>query len=400
MLERNKKIYYVLTVVSCSLLSLCTIGIVVNCMGLFIDPIKNYYNVTNGSVSLIITLINITFGLASIFVTPILNKYKLKNILIISVLTCLISLWLFSINNIFNLYYVLALVYGTSACFFSIVTYSIVLHNWFDKGFGTISSLVICFAGIGGVVFSKLINYQIVLHGFRNAFMFVAMLIGLSCIIPILCLHLTPEEVGLTKVVDENKKNIVSNNKTDLKIVRLLLVYIAVISIVRGFSPIVSSFGISKGLDSNAAATLVSLVMVSNIISKPLMGIVSDKYSYFLGNFIGMIIVCLSFIMFRVSTTDLMLKASCLSYGFIYSITTVGVQLILKDSTTNEDFGKYYAQINLTNYVMFALGIYLVGLSFDIFKSYNPTLIILAGLASINIVVLLIIFLNKRKINN
>ena len=168
-LTRFPKLYYVLVFISCCLIQGSTIGLLSNCLGLFIVPISNNLNITVGKSALFVTIVSLSSGLMSPLVNKIISRFKLYLIAIISNLLVLIAYIGIGYSKNIYLIYLFAIILGSSLVLYSTLVSSIIINNWFDKYNGVLTGACMAFSGIAGALFNPIINNLIINNGYKYA---------------------------------------------------------------------------------------------------------------------------------------------------------------------------------------------------------------------------------------
>lgn len=138
----------------------------------------------------------------------------------------------------------------------------------------------------------------------------------------------------------------------------------------------------------------MSLSMVGNILTKLLIGILSDN--------LGPVKACASMIALNAyalllslfgsaAQSALILYIAALLYGSVYSVGAVGFSLLSRKFFGPENYSKAYSVIGLLTTTGSALSLPLIGYLYDFTGSYLPMFWIALGFHGVNLVLLWVV---------
>lgn len=157
---------------------------------------------------------------------------------------------------------------------------------------------------------------------------------------------------------------------------------------IAGIAQHFTGFALSIRLTTETGALRMSLSMVGNILTKLLIGILSDR--------IGSVKACVSMIVLNAcalllslygsaSQSALVLYAAALLYGSVYS---VGFSLLSRRFFGPENYSKAYSVIGLLTITGSAISLPLIGYLYDFTGSYLPMFWIALGFHGVNLALL------------
>ena len=190
---------------------------------------------------------------------------------------------------------------------------SALISNWFVKHRGAVLGVVLCASGVGGAVFSQMVNYWITEFGWRHSYR-TSFVIALVCALVVVALVRTkPEEMGLRPLQSDTGGDFVSKKTggkegvTLREAMRTPLFYIIMpCAFFIGFlnNPIYVSVPAQMadaGFSPAASATVSSILFLSIAVSKILLGIIHDRFGLtptlcicFLSNIVGLALLVLA----------------------------------------------------------------------------------------------------------
>ena len=142
--------------VGCILLQAGGTGTLSNCNAIFFSSISAELGVSNGVMSLFVTIRTIFTALAVGGVTMLYKKVNLRVLLTgLSLLGC----GCFAIQGLFGeiwQWYLMAIPFGVACGGLVTVPATIVINNWFHKRVGLVLGIALCSSGIAGAVIAPL----------------------------------------------------------------------------------------------------------------------------------------------------------------------------------------------------------------------------------------------------
>ncbi len=389
----RQKIYPVITLFCCCLLFGCAIGLLGNCIGLFITPISQSLGITIGSLSIFVTLQNLSTAFCNLLYPFFMKRFKIQHLIRYGVLRCSGNLLLMSCYHSYAGFYLSGIIAGTGIVCFSNVTCVSILQNWFKRNNGLVVSLAMAFSGIMGAIMNPVLGRIIVSFGWRSGFRCAAVLLLVMTLPCSFFLRSTPGEYGVFPV-GEAGASIAQDDGGRGKMPKLALVLL-VICVVCFHAPVglnshLSSFGMSLGMTLTESANLVMIAMLANVVFKIVLGWLSDR----LGIFKAVIITCcitlvglLLWLTVPASSNWFLLGAFL--FGAAYGTGNVCLPLIIRVFVGNEGFSAFYSRIMLMISLSVAVFTSVIGLLYDYFQSYRPVLVMLGGAVMIGMLAVL-----------
>jgi len=394
---RNKSIYHWLVVASCACMAMTSIGICINCAGIFFVSVSEALEVGRGAISMTTTLNNLISGvMGPIVASKLIGKVNIRMLTgagaVVSAL-CFVGM---SISNHVALFYVLSVLMGIFVTGYNNVVITYIIGNWFQEKHGFAMGITMSCSGLGGAVFNPILSAAIESFGWRNAyllagvFVFVIAMPGIVFVI-----RERPEEKNLlaygadsisvksTAQKAEQKVKISFFNATFLVTVAFsVLAYF-----VSGFNTHVSGFATSIGLSASVGALMVSAGMIGNVLFKLLLGVLSDAMGapkacsvMLISNMIGMTI----FAFLPVGGTVVPML-SALFFGGIFAVAAVGIPLVVRYVYGPRMNSVAYSYISMFACASSSAAMALYGFSFDFFGSYRVAIIASVVIAALSL---------------
>ncbi len=376
---KNKSIKHWLIVLYMCCLIAVSIGLCNNALGVFFTPVSKSLGVMQGTFAMHATLTSLACAFTGLVMPSLMKKYKYKILLVIGLLLSSLSSLGMAFSHHVYLFYILGILRGIGIGVFGIVPVTIFINNWFSEKNGLATSIALSFSGVAGAIFSPLLSMIIEKYGWQTAYIMSAIIIVLL-VLPTIILPWTidPKDSGLLsyglKNEVKNHTEIIEENFNFKNIGFICMAVLAVLlTIVTGLGQHMAGISTSIQLSASVGATMISLAMIGNILSKLVIGILSDWLSPLKAvicmwsiNIISL--VCLIFGM-QASSSILMYLASFF-FGSIYSVCAVGLALLTRQFFSSENFTQVYSKIGFLTNVGGAFSLSLMGYVYDFAGNY------------------------------
>lgn len=387
------------------MLSASSIGLCTNSIGVFYTPVSNALHVLKGTFAMHATLSSLCTAAVALFIPKLMKKVRYKLLLFTGVLLAAGSTFLMGFTHNMMGFYILGILKGIGVGTFSIVPITMIITNWFEKSHGLATSITLSFSGLSGAIFSPLLTSWISTFGWEMAYILMAIAILVLTLPPLLFpWHIKPEEEGLLPYgYDEHTKPKAVLQKTTFQYLTTAFLCMALFSLlhtsITGISQHIPSMAESVSLSAQDGALMVSLIMIGNVTTKLLIGVLSDHFSPIKAclTMIGVNIASLLLLytgMINVNAA-IMFVASIL-FGSIYSVGAVGIPLLTRYFFKSENYQKAYSVIGFMTNFGSASSLSLIGYVYDFTGSYIPVLFIAISFHLLNMCLLAIIYRSSK----
>lgn len=401
-MSRKEKFQYIKVVVLCCLSVTGLIG-VANSYSLFYTPMTQVWNVSRVSATFHVTVSSVVSG----FVTPLIGKYSkrhnMRPVFIGGIIIYVLSMLVIANTKNMFLINTMSAFKGIGSSCISIVFVTSIINAWFIKKKATIIGIVLSCSGIGGAIFSPIVQKAISTLGFKASYIGCSLATCLMCAPFALLCPRTPEAVGM-KPYGYNEETAAASSKSasmDLPLILtgslyilLVLSSMAVTSILNIVSHL-PSFAVEQGFTADIGAVQLSFVMIGNICFKLLMGIIVDRFNAYVGYSFVMSLTALGSVLIILNkTSSILYIASGILYGACYSASTVGIPALYSQFYSNLSYVDAYSISSLITSLYSSLVFTIVNLAYDQLGSYVIPFCVLIVMGLVGIVFLL---LAKRK---
>lgn len=295
-------------------------------------------------------------------------------------------------------FYILGAIRGFSTGMFSIVTITMIINHWFIEKNGLATSIVLGFSGLVGAAFSPIFSLIITQIGWRGAYGVEAVLIGLLCLPAIIYpFAIRPEDEGSEaygKQAFKNEDVSMEHNKNLLTGLQLgaLLVFAGFIGFMSSMTQHLPGYADSVGLSATIGASLLSMGMIGNIISKLIVGVLSDRIGSFKATLVLLVLAFIgTILLLQTQVAYLMLLAAFL-YGSCYGLGSVSLALVTRGIFGIKGYEKNFPIISFCGNLGAAIAFSAIGYIYDFSASYFPAIILLLLLLIVSMISLVFAF--------
>lgn len=400
---KNKSIKHLIVLLACCGMAASAIGLCINASGVFYTPVSESLGIGRGTFALHMTFFQLTTAFASLFAAKIVRRYPLKLVLWVSISISALTFILSSMATAPWMFYVLSGIRGFFVTLFSSITLTMIINNWFSKSHGMVTSVVFSFSGIIGSIFSPVFTAIIASLGWQLGFVIKGSLLFIFCLPALLYpFHMDPRKDGLLPYGYEETETKVEQAQVQEKTAFsfkqasfiLFVTFSVLVCSATNLSQHFPGFATSIGYDVTVGATLVSAVMVGNIVSKLVIGALSDALGAIKATYVMLSCVFIGAVLLLLGLNTPMLLLGAFLFGASYSIGAVGIPLLTKHFFKQENYTTVFPVITFANGIGGAIAISLIGYIYDFFHSYAMALYF--GVAVALFGILLINTLNKK----
>ena len=323
----------------CCCLSGAVAGMVVHCKGIFFAPASADIGVSATKFATYATFGSLIGVFTLPLVTRLFNTKPLKLILTVYlVLLCGSDVLMGFATKMWQCY-VIGIMQGLVTSFLTVYPIAYLLRNWFTEKRGLVTGISTMFAGLFSSVMNLVLNSLIDAIGWRLTYILLGVSAFLIAEIPVLLFAVRdPSEIGLEPYGGIREQSAVKKEKTRLDR-KLLLSTIPIIVVVlafyigTGYNQHLPNYARSIGLSSMFGASLISICMAGNTISKPVLGYLNDKLGVFRTSLITIVTMAAAFftLVFAKPTQVWLLYCSSAFLGQATAFIVVQLPLLLSD---------------------------------------------------------------------
>lgn len=381
-MNSNQKMFYGWwIVVGCFFLNFAGIGIILNCMGVFIKPVSESLGFTRGGFTLYFTIAALSMMVMAPVIGKLLERYDIRLVMTISTTMMALSFTLFSQCRTLPQFYILALFLGIGSAGSHIIPVSMMITNWFIEKRGLAMGLVFAATGVGGMIFNPLTNWIIINYSWQTTYLICGIVIGILTIpTAIFIVRARPADKGLLPYGGEEalaQQSVEEQGGVTatqafrgtafwLLAALILLIAIANMGVLHHIVPYLTDIGFSSTL----ATTLMSLHMMMLIVGKVLVGTLADRLGLLKSYLVCMIGLMVSIVLLYGSQLLWVAILFNVLFGFSIAVRTVLPPLMTARVLGQKHFAVIYGFLNIFTTLGTAVGVPLSGFIYDWTKSY------------------------------
>ena len=389
--------------ICCCGLAAASIGISINSSGVFYTPVSKSLHMLRGTFSMHMTLFSLATAIISLFVPKIYQKFSFKKILTFSVIIAVVSTAAMALGKNAITFYILGAIRGMSTSLFSIVPITMIINGWFEKKHGLATSIAFGFSGLGGTLCSPVLSSVISSFNWQMGYLLKAVILLLLCLPAVLYpFSMNAKDEGLLPYGYQEKHETTQNQATSsfhFMSISFIAFFIfgMLISCITSVTQHLPGYGESLGFPLTSCAILLSAGMMGNIVSKLIIGSLSDHFGEMKATLMMISVNILGIDLLIIGRSMTLLIVGAFLFGSCYSLGDVAVPLLTKYFFKTENYAKAFPTISFASNVGAAISLSMVGYIYDFFGSYIYAFII--ALAMIFVSILLLMITTKTKEN-
>jgi len=377
----NNKIHFAWFILAGCCLINCGVSGIINAVGLFFSPVSLDLGISITQISSTRTVQSlISSGFMFFFAGKLLRgKYK-KTLIIVSVIHSVCWLLMSKANYLWQLYLYQALM-GASVAILQSLAITTTINNWFIKKRGFAYSVSAAFSGISGIIISKITGNIISSSGWRNGYLFFAIISFVFTMISALfIMQKKPADMGLLPygadenyVPDENisqKRHATKDVYSNLRLYVLLFLY-ASFNFATTSTVHTSNYASSIGFSIIEAASISSIGLAGNVFGKLFVGTLRDKIGSTKAAISWLTLVIIGFGLLITNPDTIRLYIGVFLVGSAMCLPTVISPVLTGDFFTGEDYLDVLPIVSTAGSLIGACGNYIYGLTFDLTGGYT-----------------------------
>ncbi|MEE0696691.1 MAG: MFS transporter [Oscillospiraceae bacterium] len=401
--------YHWAIVIACFILMASSVGITQNCFNLFSIEIMNELKFTASQVQVMNTIATLMTMVSALVVGTVFNKFSMRLAMPVYAICLTGGFFLYSTVNSLAQLYILSALVGFGRGGVAVVPCGLLMNNWFKEKRGFATGIALAGSTAGGFVFVRIANAIIASMDWRRAYMVLGVMAAVL-IIPtvIFVIREKPEDKGLRPygATEEDTASAVKAEFTGISRKKFLktsafwmlgITFFLISAINMGLQNNVSIYlTMQKGQTRELAADVASILLLSQVVGKILLGSIYDKKGVKFGSAYGCVVFLLSIVTIMLAGN----KAFAIIFGVIVglalSMTTCTPPLLTSLAVGRREYSSIYGLLNAFATAGVALGPVIAGFIYDHTESYDLAWIIFAVVAVV-ILVLTILAMNKSK---
>ena len=316
-------------------------------------------------------------------------KYNINKLLSIAFLLTVLAVAAMGFYNEPWQWWISGIIFGLAGSFIFVVPTPILIANWFSKHKGLALGAAMSFSGIGGAALSPIFTLLIQSFGWREAYVIAAVVMAVL-VLPwtMFVFKLHPEDIGLKPYgwteEQEREEKLREQKNGDLPGVPLdkalktvpfvcMFLFAGLIAYFAGFNSHLPGYAQSIGYDALVGSSLLTAVMIGNVVEKYIVGFLNDKVGVQFTVNIQLAMVCIGFLGFIFAGDNLALVyVSAFFFGAQNSLVSVSTPLLVRQIFGERDFPTIFTYTRIGTGLIGCLGPVTVAGVYDITGSFTP----------------------------
>lgn len=393
----------------CCCLSGAVAGIVIHCKGIFYAPVSKDLGVSATKFATYSTFGSLAGVVLLPLVTKLFNTKPLKKILIIYLaIFCGADVLMGFVTKMWQCY-LIGIVQGSVSSFLTVYPIAYLLRNWFTKKRGFVTGIATMFSGIFSSIMNIVLNLCIQSIGWRLTYILIGISAFFLSAIPV-CLFAVrnPSDIGLEPYGGYINSDVTKENKTRDRKGRNKALFCSMIPMMvltfsfymaTGYNQHLSNYAILLGKTATFGASLISICMIGNTVSKIVLGYLNDKLGVYGTSMITVVSMAFALIvlMFEPSQAWL-LYSSSFFLGQSTAFIVVQIPLLLSSQYSNQtEYETCLSTVMMIGSLTGAVNSFVI----NFFHGINNTYRLGHGVASAMLIVCAcMIILLKRRTSN
>lgn len=396
-LQAKRSWYCWVIAFACLLLSAASVGMLSYFNALFLSPVCTSLQVKRSALVLHSTFSTITTMITLPFLGKLYQRYPMRPLILIGAIFGGAAHLCYSLASSVYTFYLGGVLAGLAACLFGSVPITLLLSNWFIEKRGLVTGIAFAGSGIASSILSPVVSDLIQTIGWRGSYRFISAAILLTALLALLMIRATPESMGLASYGSRNNadKSPADTGFPQKETLKLPAYWFFALSIfllgfvIMGTQSQLIAYWQSAGVDPDLAVRMYSIVMLTGVAGKLLIGHLYDHLRSAAASIVCNAVAICAFIALLLCTQGDWVWIPAVLFGL-----TTAMQVILPAYLTQKLFGTrdYVSNVGLITtclYLGVSAGTPSGALFFDLTGSYRPAWILFCLLTALALACLL-----------
>lgn len=380
--------------------------------GLFLTPVTQDLGIRMGDLSIYFSIASIVTMIFLPIAGKMMAKYNIRGLLIVAAVLQAGSFAMFGFMSSVWGWYLFSIPMAVGAVFLTQMAGPVLINNWFKKNKGLMIGIMMAVSGGLGAVLQPIVGTLIANEGWRNAYIIIGVAV-MIIVIPVVffTLRMSPTEKGLQpygadEVTEEDEtktpvleKGVSLGAAKKSSALYALIAFFFFITAIGCFAQHVPTFAAGLGYDGIFASNAMAGWMVGALLGALAFGFLTDKIgaknTAIFAMVLGLVPVT---ILLTTADNSIMFSIAMVIFGFVVaSIGTLG-PLLTSALFGNKEYSQIYAIVALGLAVAGIVALPGYGYIYDATGSYTPVLIAIACMMVINVLLIILAFNGKKKL--
>ncbi|MBQ9330378.1 MAG: MFS transporter [Oscillibacter sp.] len=363
---------------ACCALNGATLGIVINCKGLFFAPVCAEL----GCPVSALTAYTIFYGLSAVVMLlradRILARYPIRWVLTLSLLVLCGATAAMGTFHSLPLWYAAGTVQGISGAFLLYIPVPMLINHWFSQRRGFALGMAATASGVLGAVINPVLSTVIATWGWRTAYVVQGgVAFALAAPFTLFVIVRRPEELGLVPYGRGTAKQrsrpspVTAGCEGGRKKLLCCMLFAASFTFCATYAQHLANFAAASGWDGHIGAVMVSSCMVGNICAKAVLGVACDRWGGRRACLASLLLVMLGFLLLSGGAPwrgGLFFGAFLI--GIDHANMTVLVPIAVGAVSTPETFDHRISRVTMATMLTSAFSATVIAAFYDFLGSY------------------------------
>ncbi len=396
---RPKLFYGWIVVLGCALMMGTSIGLFVNCNGIFIKPVCADLNLSRGAFTLYASIASFLGMFMQVIYGDLYRKHPMLPFSRVSMfITCACVLGYSFSTKIWH-FYAFAVIYGLCSTPVMVLTIASLINNWFVDKKGLAMGLAYSGSGVTAAVMTPILSGVVSDFGWRWGYRLLAVCgFVLLFVSAFVLLREKPADMGF-EPLGAGKKAQGGDHTSELvgvtrakalkspEFYMMVFGFAALATSGMGVNPHVVSYLTDVGYSQATASSVMSIIMTVMIFAKIALGAIFDRVGAVLASALSGACMMISLLMLILCPSAGALPfvfAFC--FGFGYSTISVPFSFITIENFGAREFAAIFSLASMLSGIFSSFGPTITGVLYDLTGSYLkvwPLYLVLVGVATV-----------------
>ena len=399
----KERFHYAWVILFCSILmAIAGFGVAGNTVHNFVTPVVTEFNTSVSSFTMFTSVEAASMAILYMWAGKILTKRRIGLVMGTALIIQFVGIALMAFYQSIPMFYFSGVLLGIGAAFTRFTAIPTLLNMWFKEKVGFALGLTMSMGSVGAIVFNYISASLITAHGWRSAYLILAIIGGALSIPAVMFLVKSPEEKGVLpygaeKESTAGEKSVRSNSNSEwgpsrseaMRMPLFYLVWMTCIcySIGSCFVGYVANFATMElGLSIKFGSIATIVVTIGTIICSSVLGFLNDRFGVRAGLVWGAFfsVAGMGLMILSITNTSMLLPAAAVM-GLGGAMYTVQAPLIARSTLGGKHYASIWAVMMTGNSLAGAASFGPMGLFFDKTGTYKGALILCMSMYALSV---------------
>jgi MFS family permease len=372
----------------CCVIMFSTVGIIANCMTVFLAGANADTGIDMVSLSLYFTFVTLTIAVCQPVSRLLFERYNARIVVAFFAALPGIGTALMALYNKPVYFWISGIINGFGLSLITFILVPTLMNKWFVTRIGFVMGICMAFSNIGGAIWAPVAGNLVVNMGWRTTVVIMGILsIFISCPVALIGIRRDPFEKSLQpygintiQKGDGGQKIELSGDtlKESLKRPWIYMIFIiaAGLFFIANFQPQITQYAVSIGFPINKGAAVSSMLMIGSIIGKVALGAINDKAGLGVSVTVGIICGIIgSILLISSGGMATMVFVGAMLFGIAFALMSIALPLYVRKAAGTKHFGSVYSVVSSVGNAASAVSGPIYGAIYEATGSYATSLV-------------------------